>query len=97
MSKFKEAYFKEENSFIKIEQYIEQQHNGKIFCPECREASLHVVETLFFRTNPNDTHSEDCQYFLEPLSQKTISKYNSKERNKAIEVSMRAIERIMTN
>lgn len=95
MATFEYAYFKEENSFIKIEQYIEQQHNGKMFCPECADALLHVVKKTFFRTNPKSKHSEDCQYFLEPLSQKTIKKYNQKERNEVIEIGIRAIERLM--
>ena len=48
------AYVKETGEYITVQQYKDELHRLKIYCPECCEAPLHIVrqqKKTFFRVN----------------------------------------------
>jgi hypothetical protein len=39
----KTAYIKETGEYISVQQYKDELHRFKIYCPECCEAPVHIV------------------------------------------------------
>ena len=77
MTKFKEAYFKEKNHYIIIAEYKDKLHYRRVYCPECNEAPIHIVEkqnTTYFASNRRDEHSISCQHYREHISQRKLNR-----------------------
>jgi len=84
MAKFEEAYFKIEDKSLSIEKYLDKIHYGKLYCPECFTAPLHIVrkqETApYYASNSKQEHLEDCQHYEDFIANKRLNKFiDSKE------------------
>lgn len=78
MAKFEEAYFKSVNEYLDVKSYENNIHYGKIYCPECHEAPLHIVKKQkippYFASNSQQEHSEDCQHYQEFISKNNLKR-----------------------
>lgn len=71
----KTAYIKETGEYITVQQYKDELHRLKIYCPECCEAPLHIVrqqKKTFFRVNNKENHSEGCSFYEELISNEEV-------------------------
>ena len=69
------AYVKETGEYITVQQYKDELHRLKIYCPECCEAPLHIVrqqKKTFFRVNNKENHSEGCSFYEELISNEEV-------------------------
>ena len=69
------AYVKETGEYITVQQYKDELHRLKIYCPECCEAPLHIVrqqKKTFFRVNNKKKHSEGCSFYQELISNEEV-------------------------
>ena len=77
------AYVKETGEYITVQQYKDELHRLKIYCPECCEAPVHIVrqqKKTFFRVNNKEDHSEDCSFYQEFVpNQEVVRLMKSKE------------------
>ena len=93
------AYVKETGEYITVQQYKDELHRLKIYCPECCEAPVHIVrqqKKTFFRVNNKENHSEGCSFYEEFMPNQEVvtliesEKEEDKERLKfLIEMNMR--------
>lgn len=78
MPTFEEAYYKIENKDIGIEDYIDDLHYEKLYCPECLTAPLHIVRKQYVRpyyaSNSKQEHLEDCQHYEDYIANKKLNK-----------------------
>ena len=71
----KTAYIKETEEYITVQQYKDELHRFKIYCPECCEAPVHIVrqqKKTFFRVNKKENHSEGCSFYEELISNEEV-------------------------
>ena len=71
----KTAYIKETEEYITVQQYKDELHRFKIYCPECCEAPVHIVrqqKKTFFRVNNKKKHSEGCSFYEELISNEEV-------------------------
>ena len=71
----KTAYIKETGEYISVQQYKDELHRFKIYCPECCEAPVHIVrqqKKTFFRVNNKENHSEGCSFYEELISNEEV-------------------------
>ena len=71
----KTAYIKETEEYITVQQYKDELHRLKIYCPECCEAPVHIVrqqKKTFFRVNNKENHSEGCSFYEELISNEEV-------------------------
>ena len=69
------AYVKETGEYITVQQYKDELHRLKIYCPECCEAPVHIVrqqKKTFFRVNNKENHSEGCSFYEELISNEEV-------------------------
>ena len=69
------AYVKETGEYIIVQQYKDELHRLKIYCPECCEAPVHIVrqqKKTFFRVNNKENHSEGCSFYEELISNEEV-------------------------
>ena len=69
------AYVKETGEYITVQQYKDELHRFKIYCPECCEAPLHIVrqqKKTFFRVNNKENHLEGCSFYEELISNEEV-------------------------
>jgi hypothetical protein len=75
MAEFIEAYYKELEIYVKLEDYISESHYKKLFCPECHAAPIHIVKkqkTIYYASNRKDEHEKDCQHYEEFIPNKHL-------------------------
>lgn len=95
----KTAYIKETEEYITVQQYKDELHRFKIYCPECYKAPLYFVpkqKTVYFRVENREDHLEDCSFYQKSISNQEVvrliksEKEVDKERLKfLIEMNMR--------
>ena len=95
----KTAYIKETEEYISAQEYRDELHLDKIYCPECYKAPLYFVpkqKTVYFRVENREDHLEDCSFYQEFIPNQEVvrliksEKEVDKERLKfLIEMNMR--------
>lgn len=95
----KTAYIKETEEYISAQEYRDELHLDKIYCPECYKAPLYFVpkqKTVYFRVENREDHLEDCSFYQKSISNQEVvrliksEKEVDKERLKfLIEMNMR--------
>ena len=95
----KTAYIKETEEYISAQEYRDELHLNKIYCPECYKAPLYFVpkqKTVYFRVENREDHLEDCSFYQEFIPNQEVvrliksEKEVDKERLKfLIEMNMR--------
>ena len=79
----KTAYIKETGEYISVQQYKDELHRFKIYCPECCEAPVHIVrqqKKTFFRVNNKEYHSKGCSFYEDFIpNQELVRLIESKE------------------
>ena len=93
------AYIKETGEYISAQEYRDELHFDKIYCPECYKAPLYFVpkqKTVYFRVENREDHLEDCSFYQKSISNQEVvrliksEKEVDKERLKfLIEMNMR--------
>ena len=93
------AYVKETGEYISVQEYRDELHLNKIYCPECYKAPLYFVpkqKTVYFRVENREDHLEDCSFYQEFIPNQEVvrliksEKEVDKERLKfLIEMNMR--------
>ena len=93
------AYVKETGKYITAQEYRDELHLNKIYCPECYKAPLYFVpkqKTIYFRVENREDHLEDCSFYQEFIPNQEVvrliksEKEVDKERLKfLIEMNMR--------
>ena len=93
------AYVKETGEYISVQEYRDELHLNKIYCPECYKAPLYFVpkqKTVYFRVENREDHLEDCSFYQKSISNQEVvrliksEKEVDKERLKfLIEMNMR--------
>ena len=77
------AYIKETGEYISAQEYRDELHFDKIYCPECYKAPLYFVpkqKTVYFRVENKEDHSEDCSFYQEFVpNQEVVRLMKSKE------------------
>ena len=79
----KTAYIKETGEYISVQQYKDELHRFKIYCPECCEAPVHIVrqqKKTFFRVNNKEYHSEGCSFYEEFMPNQEVVKLIKSEK-----------------
>ncbi|MEB3015151.1 hypothetical protein [Capnocytophaga gingivalis] len=93
------AYIKETGEYISAQEYRDELHFDKIYCPECYKAPLYFVpkqKTVYFRVENREDHLENCSFYQKSISNQEVvrliksEKEVDKERLKfLIEMNMR--------
>ena len=93
------AYVRETGEYISVQEYRDELHLNKIYCPECYKAPLYFVpkqKTIYFRVENREDHLEDCSFYQEFIPNQEVvrliksEKEVDKERLKfLIEMNMR--------
>ena len=72
--KFSEAKYNDE--YITVDEYIEEEHRGRLYCSECGIAPIHIVKRQkhkpYFASNRKDQHDHDCQHYAEFVEDKRL-------------------------
>ena len=71
----KTAYIKETEEYISAQEYRDELHLNKIYCPECYKAPLYFVpkqKTVYFRVENREDHLEDCSFYQKSISNQEV-------------------------
>lgn len=71
----KEAYHRDSDQYITIENYRDDIHYKDIVCPECKAAAIHIVRkqtTTYFASNRKEEHEENCQHYRDFIQDNQI-------------------------